>query len=126
MDERAANWSDGRKPNMFYIGLFNRELGPVSGDNQKVLCQQARLVVIFKHEFQGENIFSPVVGEADTGAQFSFITVALAEDCDMNYVSYQRCTVNRYRHRRRGKKLFTVTGNFENFTGKNSVNSWEL
>ena len=38
----------------------------------------------------------------------------------------QRCTVYRYRHRRRGKKLFTVPGNFENFTGKNSVNSWEL
>ena len=35
----------------------------------------------------------------------------------------QRCTVNRYRHRRRGKKLFTVTGKFENFTGKNPVNS---
>ena len=28
----------------------------------------------------------------------------------------QRCTVNRYR--RHGKRLFTVTGNFENFTGK--------
>jgi len=25
-----------------------------------------------------------------------------------------------------GKKLFTVPENFENFTGKNSVNSWEL
>ena len=38
----------------------------------------------------------------------------------------QRCTVNRYRHRRRGKRQFTVPGKFENFTGKNSVNSWEL
>ena len=38
-------------------------------------------------------------------------------------ISRQRCTVNRYRHRRRGKKLFTVTGKFENFTGKNPVNS---
>ena len=31
MDERAGNWSDGRKPNMFYIGMMN-----CKGDSGKV------------------------------------------------------------------------------------------
>ena len=55
--------------------------------------------------------------------------VVTPQDRDLyfgNRLSGQRCTVNRYRHRRRGKGQFTVPGKFENFTGKNSVNSWEL
>ena len=70
--------------------MSTRETDPLTGISTKTMRRQARLVVIMKHQFQGEDIFSPVVGEADTGAPFSFITVALAEDCDLDYTSY-RC-----------------------------------
>merc|ERR1712020_847940 len=90
LDDRVNNWGDGRKQPLYYIGMSIRETDPLTGISTKTTRRQARLVVIMKHQFQGEDIFSPVVGEADTGAPFSFITVALAEDCDLDYTSY-RC-----------------------------------
>ena len=90
LDERVANWSNGGSRPIHYIGMSTRETDPLTGRSKKTMRRQARLVVIMKHQFQGEDIFSPVVGEADTGAPVSFITVALAEDCDLDYTSY-RC-----------------------------------
>ncbi len=75
---------------MFYVGLSTREFDRDSRREANIMRRQSRMVVIYKHEFEKEHIFSAVVGEADTGVQFSLITVALAEDCDMNYTSY-RC-----------------------------------
>ena len=90
VDERANSWSDGRRSNMFYVGLSTREFDRTTRREATIMRRQSRMVVVFKHEFEKEHIFSAVVGEADTGVQFSLISIALAEDCDMNYTSY-RC-----------------------------------
>ena len=71
VDERANSWSDGRRSNMFYVGLSTRESDRVSRREATIMRRQSRMVVVYKHEFEKEHIFSAVVGEADTGVQFS-------------------------------------------------------
>ena len=74
--ERASNWAGGRGQHIGQIGLSTP-----SYDSIETLCPQARCIIMFKYD----DMFSVATGEADTGSQFSIMTVDFTKKCGMKY-----------------------------------------
>ena len=77
--DRANNWAGGRAQKMGHIGLSAPSYNSID-----MLRPQARCIIMFKYR----NMFYTAAGEADTGSQFSLITVGFTK---LNRWNYRKC-----------------------------------